>query len=691
MGARLLVGVPLLLRLLRVHEVLAIPESLVVEVSGGRIQGALHEGAVRFLGIPYSRAQRFQVPATLEPRWSGTLNASTPAPQCPQTCPPVIQDLHCQHVSQMHERCLYLNIYRPAYNLPAGTSFPSCSSSTAEILSPEVAQLRCMTDPSWPGTGGVLVVTINYRLGAFGFLPIFNDYDDVIGNFGLRDQQVALRWVHSNIAFFDGDQDKVTLLGADAGCQSVGLHLASPVSNALFHAAILHSCPFTQPFRDKNESRRLVQEFASALGCPANDVSCYRRKSVNDILQAQAAVDDAISRQSPSLWMFQVWGPVIDHSLVHEPSLLGELLYVSSRGGQGVKPALLGVVQEEGATSVYRRYPLPVSSEYFHRLLEVSVRENWQELVEGAAPPYRPEVSTDARQEMVRFFDDFVFVCPARSLVNNLTTGDAMLGNVWMYRFEPQITWSPGGSSWPPGGETYCQNVTCHGLDLLYLFNPPAVPVTLRGSIQELSKVMALYWTSFARYGDPNRAPPAGPASVTSSLTRSSLVPGRQGPQQQQFSFPPFSTRTGMILPSRLHLGQASGSFLTPAGSSSSSSLKQGQSGLQTSRFGSLATPNTLGSLPLPSSFDAFRRQVLSSSLALQLQQKTSAANTTSSTPTPPAPAIDSTVYWPSYTTKETSGGQGVKATMVLTQPKVILEHSIYDTRCRPWDKLGHK
>lgn len=211
---------------------------------------------------------------------------------------------------------------------------------------------------------------------------------------------------------------------------------------------------------------------------------------------------------------------------------------------------------------------------------------------------------------------------------------------------------------------------------------------------------MALYWTSFARYGDPNRAPPAGPASVTSSLTRSSLVPGRQGPQQQQFSFPPFSTRTGMILPSRLHLGQASGSFLTPAGSSSSSSLKQGQSGLQTSRFGSLATPNTLGSLatpntlgslPLPSSFDAFRRQVLSSSLALQLQQKTSAANTTSPTPTPPAPAIDSTVYWPSYTTKETSGGQGVKATMVLTQPKVILEHSIYDTRCRPWDKLGHK
>nr|KAG5702385.1 hypothetical protein BaRGS_002167 [Batillaria attramentaria] len=247
----------------------------------------------------------------------------------------------------MSEVCLSLNVYRPAYNLPAGNTFP----------------------------------------GRLVFLPIFNRYDDVIGNFGIRDQEMALRWVQKNIAAFDGDPSKVTLFGAGAGCQSVALHLTSVTAQNLFRSAILQSCPFTLPFRNKNEARRVVKRFASALGCQDNDLDCYRQKSATEILRAQD--DAADTARAPA---GQTPAP-----LSGTP-----------------KPIMMGFAEEEGRTSVYRDFPLPVSSDFFQQFVQTVFPDKWRQVAETAEAPYRAEheprrsVGDDCvlciREHVIKFF-----------------------------------------------------------------------------------------------------------------------------------------------------------------------------------------------------------------------------------------------------------------------------------------------
>ena len=94
--------------------------------------------------------------------------------------------------------------------------------------------------------GDVVVVTLNYRMGALGFLA---GIDGLKGNYGLMDQRLAMEWVRVNIARFGGDPDKVTLFGQSAGAMSVGLHLISPASQPLFDAAIIESNPYGIPYK----------------------------------------------------------------------------------------------------------------------------------------------------------------------------------------------------------------------------------------------------------------------------------------------------------------------------------------------------------------------------------------------------------------------------------------------------------
>jgi hypothetical protein len=300
---------------------------------------------------------------------------------------------------------------------------------------------------------------------------------------------------------------QVTLFGAEAGCQSVAIHLTSLTSDPLFHAAILHSCPLTVPFHDKNESRQMAHEFASALGCADNDVDCYRRKSVQEILQAQVKVTDKVSSRSPSLRRLEVWGPILDRRTVYDSNLLEEVINDNLRPPHAgsSKPVMLGVVGEEGQAVVYRNYPLPVSSAFFQRLVEAEMPEHWRRVADSPGAPYRPVNTADARDVMSKFIHDYVYACPAQRLAKVLGESGGSGGRkVWMYMFEPQVTLSPGGWSAPARGEPYCQDKACQGLDLLYLFN--AIPDTRRPLTEGLSQAMVTYWSNFAKYFNPNGA-----------------------------------------------------------------------------------------------------------------------------------------------------------------------------------------
>lgn len=121
----------------------------------------------------------------------------------------------------------------------------------------------------------VVIVTINYRLGALGFLAL---NEEIVGNYGIMDQQLALHWVKNNIHYFNGNPDQVTLWGQSAGAMSVAIHLTMESSRSLFHRAILQSPPLGFRLRTKEQAQLLGRKLVKVLKChrSVNQSSCLR-------------------------------------------------------------------------------------------------------------------------------------------------------------------------------------------------------------------------------------------------------------------------------------------------------------------------------------------------------------------------------------------------------------------------------
>jgi para-nitrobenzyl esterase len=215
-------------------------EPLLVRVEGGLVKGRMANAVERFMGLPYAAAPigrlRWRDPQAVVP-WEGIRDAGSPGPRCIQ--PPRPQ---ASPVAQpMSEDCLYLNLWRPvtgrSKSLPVmvwlhGGAFVSGAGSLA------------LYDGSALAKRGVIVVTLNYRLGALGTfsLPALRESaQGETGNFGLRDQEAALRWVQRNIAAFGGNPEQVTLFGESAGGASVLYHMGRPAMAGLFQRAIVQS------------------------------------------------------------------------------------------------------------------------------------------------------------------------------------------------------------------------------------------------------------------------------------------------------------------------------------------------------------------------------------------------------------------------------------------------------------------
>jgi para-nitrobenzyl esterase len=216
-------------------------DPLLVRVDGGLIRGRMKNGVDHFMGLPYAAAPigklRWRDPQPVV-SWQGIREASEPGPRCIQ---PARSQSSATVEAPMSEDCLYLNLWRPRIappnKLPVmvwlhGGAFVSGAGSLP------------LYDGSALARRGVLVVTLNYRLGALGTfsLPALRaSAADESGNFGLRDQEAALRWVQRNIARFGGDPGRVTLFGESAGGASVLYHMGRPSMAGLFQRAIVQS------------------------------------------------------------------------------------------------------------------------------------------------------------------------------------------------------------------------------------------------------------------------------------------------------------------------------------------------------------------------------------------------------------------------------------------------------------------
>ncbi|HKQ32422.1 MAG TPA: carboxylesterase family protein, partial [Thermodesulfobacteriota bacterium] len=223
-----------------------------------------------YLGIPYAEpagGQNRWRPPVPHKGWKGLFKATYPGPSCPQT-------YLFPYDNPESEDCLSVNVWTPEVNAKKPRA-------VMVFIYGGYFLHGFSGDPLYDGSfvsarGDVVVVSMNYRLGALGYLAGLKDGktgEEINGNYGLLDQILALEWVKENIRNFGGDPGKVTIYGESAGAMSVGIHLtASPRSAGLFRAAIMQSNPFGIPFKSLDEARPAAVRFAERLGCREDDV-----------------------------------------------------------------------------------------------------------------------------------------------------------------------------------------------------------------------------------------------------------------------------------------------------------------------------------------------------------------------------------------------------------------------------------
>ena len=309
------------------------PTLVRAEVAQGVLEGESLGEVLAFRGIPYAAAPvgnlRFQPPQPPK-AWTGVKSALDMGPSCPQ----LIDDDPTENNDQvMAEDCLSLNVWTPrldANKRPVmvwihGGAFVVGSSRNTYYDGAHLA-----------ARGDVVVVSLNYRLGAWGFLSLegFGGRYASSANIGLQDQVAALQWVRSNIAKFGGDPEKVTIFGESAGASSVGALLSMPVAKGLFARAILESgVPSKRPVEARERSARLAREFLKQAGVSTPDA--LSTKSMRDLLDTE----QHIFNEHSELGTFVPW---VDGTVLKEQPFA---VVASGRGNR--VPIMIGTTAEE--------------------------------------------------------------------------------------------------------------------------------------------------------------------------------------------------------------------------------------------------------------------------------------------------------------------------------------------------------
>lgn len=467
-----------------------------VRTSQGELAGVTKAGVDEFLGVPYAAppvgALRWRPPEPAA-HWSGVRQATAYAPHCAQPATTA-------GVQSMSEDCLYLNVFTPTRHtgrLPVMVFVHGGALYLGESDD---------YDPSALVRAGVVVVSINYRLGALGFLAhpaLASRPGGPSGNYGLMDQQAALRWVRRDIGAFGGDAHDVTLFGQSAGGLSVLSQLASPGARGLFERAIVESGGYDPTQQSLSDAESAGETFAKDSGCADETAACLRKLPVSEILAGQSNgytpdVDGQVLTE-PLTTAFAKGDfarvPVIDgtnhdeyRQFVAQNELQGQTVtatsYFSSIAG------MLGAVFDPSAaitdaSTVEARYPL---SAYPSPALALSA------------------LGTDA-----------VYACTA------LRVNESISKFVPTYVYEFNDENAPPPTNLKPVSFPYAAE---HTAELQYLFN---LPGRLSKAQLGLAATMQRYWTGFAKQGGISSAP-SWPRFNGTGVVQS-FVPGATGPE----------------------------------------------------------------------------------------------------------------------------------------------------------------
>jgi para-nitrobenzyl esterase len=459
----------------------------VVQTTEGLVRGEIDtfKNRITWLGIPYAAppvsARRWQPPASPASHL-GIFHATQTGSACPQDAGPF-------GVASQNEDCLYLNVYAP-FPKPAGAPV---------MVYIHPGSLLTGTGNSHDPTGlvqrGIVVVTINYRLGALGFLahPALSAEaaGGVSGNYGIMDQQRALGWIQQNIAAFGGDPGKVTLFGHSAGGLSVYTHMASPASAGLFHGGIASSGAYQLNGMSRTSAEMNGTAFANAAGCTSQDADCLRGLSVSAVLAAQTLT------RGPFGYLPTVGGLTLPVSP----------LTAFATGNFNQVPVIAGSTHDEHRLFVALFFDLRgilvTPANYVPSIM--ALLGVTQPVALFLASQYPPAAYPSAAVALSALGTDAIFAC--NGVISERLISNA---NVPTYAYEfndanaPQIYLPP--VSFPYGAY--------HIGDVPYVVDTTATfPTVFTPAQQTLSGTMLDYWATFARFGNPNIAPqPAWPA-----------------------------------------------------------------------------------------------------------------------------------------------------------------------------------
>ncbi|MFJ9041676.1 carboxylesterase/lipase family protein [Streptomyces sp. NPDC102406] len=447
-----------------------------VHTRSGWVRGRHTPEGRQFLGIPYAEppvgALRWREPRPVRP-WPGVRAATDFGDRCVQTASwdPGYED------PTYTEDCLHLNVYAP----DGSTRRPVMvwlhgggltAGAGADIVPDTFARAT-----------GTVVVTVNYRLGAMGFLAAAGldrqASDGVSGNFGLQDQQLALRWVRADIARFGGDPDRVTVAGESAGGRSVCTQLASPTGRGLFRAGIIESGAYGDcAARTRQSAVASGAAFAARLGCTSEPVvECLRGKPARAILEAQGGFD---------------WGPVAGGAFLPEQPAAAIAAGRSAR-----VPVLNGANQDEGRLFAYGAYDgqgRPLTAEAYPKAL---VDAFGPEAGARALTAYPLSDYPSPTYAYAAAAGDQLMACPALRLDRRLARSGLP---VHAYEFADRT--SPPFASIREAGRTFDFGAT-HVNEVQYLFKHFGLVTPLDPEQRVLARRMVQYWGSFVRGSVP--------------------------------------------------------------------------------------------------------------------------------------------------------------------------------------------
>ena len=478
------------------------PAGAVLGIWGKSEQGATYQS---YRGIPFGQVlKRFEAPASVKPWGDDVLEALREGAVCPQ-----LPNKATIEANGMSEDCLFLNVFVPGNNLEAsglpvmvfvhGGGYVAGSGGNY-YFGPEFLMDK-----------DIILVTINYRLGALGFLGLGNPVAP--GNTALWDQHLALTWVQNNIEAFGGDPARVTLAGEGAGSFSVMYHLVSPRGRGLFSGIIAQSgAPFsTYPeissLARPDKPRKVATALANNFGCDTSSdevlLSCLREQSWEDIVSAD------VFCQNDNICTMDPWNAVVD-SYLENPFLPETPSSIAKKGKHNDVPIVIGVNSEEGIFSAARYIKDPLLFSEINLFWDIygplhifdaeTPTDKMQEIAQRVRNFYlgEEEASEENIHKVIDMFSDIIFWAGAERFIQIAAVGPR--SPVFQYLLTAKS--SNSYANLVLGLDDSALGV-CHADDLYHLFKNHVHNMTFKDDDLLLRDFFLTTWSNFVKTREP--------------------------------------------------------------------------------------------------------------------------------------------------------------------------------------------